>query len=327
MWQSVEDSVQQIVDKILLDIKNTVHGKLLVAFSGGEDSSLVAYLSKQALGKDRVVLVNVDWGNFTYKTAKDGVVEMAKDLGLELIFVNGQHRQSQIWRHGPSCNACTRFAKLQSVLDVDHTSYVATGSNLSDSWGQNGVKLNGRVYSPLIDLDKETIRLLLDHLGIRPVKIGESSQREGCKLKHLMKMMTNPSYHGEAVSSCNETLLSFLNQIDYKPILANVKIIGPLSRNIALVNVLPHLGEQESDQVVQRLRAIDKVDEIHVLKKPVKLKILANPGLFNDPVARLRVFQGFIQRDFAVPVYVEWYKSANSRLRTFQVVGFEYDNR
>ncbi|HEY8541652.1 MAG TPA: ExsB family protein [Pseudothermotoga sp.] len=327
MQQSSEGRIQEIVDKIVLDIKTTVQGKLLVAFSGGEDSSLAAFLSKQALGKDRVTLVTVDWGPFTYNAAKSGVVEAARSLDLDLIFVDGHIRQSQIWCHGPSCNMCTRFAKLQSVLDVDHTSYIATGSNLSDSWGQNGIKINGRLYSPLIDLDKKTIRLLIEYLGIKPMKIGESTQREGCKLKHLLKMMINFSYHGKAVSCANEILLSFLKEINHETLLANVKIIGSLSKNIALVNVLPHLGEQESDEIVRRLSAIDVIDEVHVLKDPVKLKVLANPGLFNESLARTRVFQGFIQKDFAVPVSAEWYKSSNSRLRTFQVVGFEYDNR
>lgn len=327
MQQSTEDRIQKIVDEILLDIRTTVPGKVLVAFSGGEDSSLAAFLSKQALGKDRVTLITVDWGPFTYGAAKSGVIEVAKSLDLDLMFVDGYHRQSQIWRHGPSCNMCTRFAKLQSVLDVDRMSYVVTGSNLSDSWGQNGIKVNGRIYSPLINLDKKTIRLLIEHFGIQPMKIGESSQREGCKLKHLLKMMTNLSYHGKAVSLANEILLAFLKQINHKALLANVKIIGPLSKNIALVNVLPHLKEHESNEIIRKLKIVDVIEEVHVLKNPVRLKILANPGLFNESTSRLRVLEGFIQKDFAVPVSVEWYKSLNNRLRTFQVVGFEYDNR
>ncbi len=326
MWQSSEDRIQEIVDEILQDIRATVPGRLLVAFSGGEDSSLVAFLCKRALGKDRVTLVTVNWGPFTYSTARSGVIEVAKNLDLDLIFVDGSLRQSEVWRHGPSCNLCTRFAKLQSVLDVDPLSYVATGSNLSDSWGQNGIKINGRIYSPLIKLDKRTIRLLLEHFGIQPMKIGESSVREGCKLKHLLKMMTNPSYHGRAVSSANEILLSFLREIDYNSVLANVKIVGPLSKNIALVNVLPNLNDSQSNEIIRRLRDIEVIEEIHVLKNPIKLKILANPGLFNDPMARLRVFEGFIEKDFAVPISAEWYKSSNHRLRTFQVLGFEYEN-
>ncbi|MGB9820923.1 MAG: ExsB family protein [Pseudothermotoga sp.] len=327
MWQSAENCIQKTVDEIISDIRNIVPGRLLVAFSGGEDSSLVAFLAKQALGKDRVVLVTVDWGPFTYSAAREGVVSAAKSLDLDLILVSGQQRQFDIWRHGPSCNMCTRFAKLQSVLDLDEKAYVATGSNLSDSWGENGVKINGRLYSPLIALDKKTIRSLLSYLGIRPVKIGESSQREGCKLKHLLKMMTNPNYHGQAVNLSNEILLSFLSEINHASILANVKIIGPLSRNIALVNVLPHLNERESSEIVRRLSTVSAIDEVYVLRDPVVLRILANPGLFNNPTATLRTFQGFIQRDFAVPVTAQWHESTNSRLRTFQVAGFEYENR
>ncbi|MFN4190699.1 MAG: ExsB family protein, partial [Pseudothermotoga sp.] len=89
MRQPGEDRIQEIVDEILQDIKATVPGRLLVAFSGGEDSSLVAFLSKQALGKDRVTLVTVNWGPFTYSSARSGVIEVAKNLDLDLIFVDG----------------------------------------------------------------------------------------------------------------------------------------------------------------------------------------------------------------------------------------------
>jgi len=327
MREPVESRFQEIVENIVSEIRTLVRERLVVAFSAGEDSSLVAALAKMALGSQRVELVTVDWGPFMYDNARSGVTKVAQELGLRHTFINGQRRQSEVWRHGPSCNMCTRYAKLDLILSMRGDFVVATGSNLSDSWGKNGVKMNGRVYSPLKDLDKDTIRLLIGYLGIKPMKIGESTQREGCKLKHLLKMLINPFYHGDAVDRSNEVLLRFLREIDYKHTAANVKVIGPLSKNIALVNVLPHLDDSQSNELIRRMKDVKTIEEIEILKKPVKLKVLLNPSLYNNPVARTSVFHGFIEKDFAVPVRTEWIKSENSRLRTFQVVGFEYDHR
>lgn len=325
MQRSLESGIQEIASGLIADIRRTVSEKLLVAFSGGEDSTLVAYLAKQALGEKS----NPGYrrlGKFTYEKARKGVAEVSKLLGLSHYFIDGVEKQSQIWRYGPSCNMCTRYAKLQSILDFGEEAVVATGANRSDSWGINGVKINGKFYSPLIDLDKGTIRNMLSFFGLQPVKIGESSHREGCKLKHLLKMMINPDYHGNAVALSNEILLDFLKEIDHKASLANVKIIGPLSKNIALVNVFPHLDVLASKEVVKRINNLSCVDEAYVLNNPIKLKVLANPGLFNDFTARDHVLQGFLQRDFSVAVSVEWIKSSNPRLRTFQVIGFDHED-
>ncbi|MEJ5230542.1 MAG: ExsB family protein, partial [Pseudothermotoga sp.] len=284
-----ENRLQEIIDSIVSEIRTVVREKLVIAFSGGEDSTLVAVLAKMALGDQRVELVTVDWGPFTYENARFGVTKVAEELGLRHTFIDGRRRQSEVWRHGPSCNMCTRYAKLDLILSMQGNFVVATGSNLSDSWGRNGVKMNDRVYSPLMNLDKKTIRLLIDYLGVKPMKIGESAQREGCKLKHLLKMMINPSYHGGAVDWSNEVLLRFLREIDYKHTTANVKIIGPLSKNIALVNVLPHLNDSQSSELIRRLKDVETVEEIHILKTPVKLKILVNPSLYNDSTARMSV--------------------------------------
>jgi uncharacterized protein len=120
-------------------------------------------------------------------------------------------------------------------------------------------------------------------------------------------------------------LLDFLRRNSKNVQLANVKIIGPLSRNVALVNVHPLLNNEEKQELLSILKNIDTIDEVFILDKPVRLKVLANPGLYNDPNAREDVFRGFIERDFAVSVTPVWIKARNNRLRTFHVVDFEYE--
>lgn len=307
------------------EIRNTVQDKrIVVAYSGGEDSSLAAALCKLALGPERVILATVDWGQFTYKTIRENVVNSAERLGLTHVFLNGIERQKKVWRYGPNCNGCTRFAKLLTVQENFPDSTIVTGSNQSDSWGKYGLKVHGNLYSPLKELTKFQIRQLVNFLQIHPVKIGESSIREGCKLKHLMKMLINPDYHGKAVAEANEVLLEFLRKKAKSVQLANVKIVGPLSKNIALVNVRPHLNDDEKEELLSALKSIDVIDEVHILDRSVKLKILVNPGLYNNPHALEDVFKGFIERDFAIPVTPVWIKARNNRLRTFQVVDFDY---
>lgn len=320
-----ESQLRETADRLIRDIRLTVDRDVVVAFSGGEDSSLAAFLCKVALGPERVVLATVDWGPFTYGVIREKVVESAARLGLSHVYLNGVEKQRQIWKHGPNCNACTRSAKLLTVRKSFPDRIVVTGSNQSDSWGKLGLKLYESFYSPLKDLTKDQIRQLIDFFHIEPVKVGESSVREGCKLKHLMKMLINPAYHGRAVAEANDILIQFVRERARNVTLANVKIIGPLSRNVALVNVKPHLNDDEKSELLSRLKSVDVIEEIHILERPVRLKVLVNPGLYNDPKSLEDVFEGFIKRDFAVPVSVVWIKARNNRLRTFQVVDFEYE--
>lgn len=326
MRSRTDGQLQEIADRLIREIEDVAANReIVVAFSGGEDSCLAAHLCKLAVGSERVVLATVDWGQFTYQTIKKNVGKLAIDLGLKHVCLDGTELQRAVWKHGPNCNGCTKSAKLRTVQNNFPDRLIVTGSNQSDSWGKFGLKVFENFYSPLKDLTKPQIKRLINFFQIEPVKIGESSVREGCKLKHLMKMLINPDYHGRAVAESNELLLEFLYSKGKKVELANVKIIGPLSKNVALVNVYPHLSDDEKEEILSILRSLNTVDEAHVLDRPVKLKVLVNPCLYNDPSALDDIFVGFIKRDFAVPVSVTWIKARNNRLRTFQVVDFEYE--
>ncbi len=316
-------TIQKLAEHLIHEIRENFPQGLIVAFSGGEDSSLVAYLAKLALGADKVILVTVDWRSATYKRLREQVNLNAKRLGLRHVTLDGSKKQADILRHGPNCNSCTREAKLGTILEQFPDGVVATGANKSDSWGSNGLKINGRLYSPLFDLTKDEIRSMVKFFEIPVAKVGESAFREGCKMKHLLKMLINPAYHGRAASESNEVLLSFLEEIGHKPVLANVKIIGPLSKNIALVNILPQLQSNQEEELLRRLKLLNCIDEVHIVKSPLKLKVLVNPGIYNDETARQNVSIGFLQRDFAAPLRLEWIRSTNSRLRTFQVLSYE----
>ncbi len=314
----VRDMEGNLIDTTIAEIREISRGeRITVAFSGGQDSTLVAALASEALGRDRVKLVNVCFGPYSYSRGLEIVVELADRLGLRLEFTPGYEAQEAVWKNGPSCNRCTRYAKLPSMRN-SALGIIATGANQSDTWGQTGIALKDGFYAPIRGWDKKLIGMALEELKIHVPRIGEAPVREGCKLKHLLKIMANPSYHGYAVAISNEILLDCLESFPHT--LANVKIAGPLSKNIALVNVSPLPPVELRERITAMLGRVEEIDEVRWIDGETKLKILANPGIYNSEEARYWIERGRLAPEFAFPVSFEWTRSTNRRLETFQVV-------
>jgi uncharacterized protein len=308
-------------DALAAEIRQTTGGApVVVAFSGGLDSSTVAALARDALDPDRVLLVTVNMGAYAYRRGNAIVREMAEQLGLQQRCLLGQKMQHAIQHGGPACNRCTREIKLGLVKAAARGRLVLTGSNRSDTWGQRGLRVSNGYYAPLLDLDKPQIRGLADLLGLRVPRIGEHWRREGCKLKHLLKPLVNAMYHGQAVAEANEVLLSTLAVASFAADLANVKIAGPLRRNIALVNVRPALPDDLRETVRAAIGELPAVDEVRFIDGPVRLVVRAGPALAGDAAGRHWVAAGRLAPDFAHPIEVEWRPSRDGRLRTFHVL-------
>lgn len=309
--------------RLIEEIRDTAAGgPVVVAFSGGLDSTVVAALARDALGPDRVLLVTVNMGEYAYTRGNEIVLEVAESLGLRQRCLLGQYKQHRVQAAGPACNRCTREIKLGMVKAVSGGQLVLTGANRSDTWGQLGVRVCNGYYAPLLDLDKPAIRALADEMGVRPPRIGENPGREGCKLKHLLKPLISPEYHGRAVARANEVVLSVLRDAGVAADLANVKIIGPLGRNIGLVNVRPLPPAEVRERLRAGLAALPELDEVHVVDAPITLVAKASPAIINDDHARYWVEHGRLAPDFAAPIRVEWQPTTNRRLGSFHVVGF-----
>src|SRR3972149_4416750 len=245
----------ELVARLVAEIRQVTGGTpMRVAFSGGLDSTTVAALAKEALGASNVLLVTVNMGAYAYRRGNGIVLEMAEQLGLPQRCLLGQFAQHRVQRNAPACNRCTREIKLGMVRRASRGRLVLTGANRSDTWGQLGLKVCNGYYAPLLDLEKPQIRAIADHLGLRVPKSGENPGREGCKLKHLLQPLLNPNYHGRAVAEANEIVLRVLRQAGVTPELANVKIIGPLGRNIGLVNVKPPPDAALKERLVETPR-------------------------------------------------------------------------
>ncbi len=317
-----------LIPAIVDEIRAVAEGKsVVVAFSGGLDSTTVAALAKQALGAEHVLLVTVNMGTYNYRRGNEIVLEMAELLGLQQKCLLGQYVQHRVQANGPACNRCTREIKLGMVKAVARGRLVLTGANRSDTWGKMGIKVCNGYYSPLLDLEKPQVRAIADALGLVIPKIGENPGREGCKLKHLLKPLATPEFHGRAVAEANEVLLTLVKEARFPAELANVKIIGPLSRNIALVNLRPAPPAELAARIQEALLTLPVISEVHVVDRPLTLVAKAGPAVAGDPNARYWLQHGRLQPDFAFPIDVEWLPSSNNRLHTFHVVDFRQQLR
>ncbi|HET7265650.1 MAG TPA: ExsB family protein [bacterium] len=310
--------------RLIEEVRTTAAGaSVVVAFSGGLDSTVVAALARDALGSDRVLLVTVNMGEYAYTRGNEIVLEVAESLGLRQRCLLGQYKQHRVQAAGPACNRCTREIKLGMVKAVSGGRLVLTGANRSDTWGQLGLRVCNGYYAPLLDLDKPAIRALADEMGVRPPRIGENPGREGCKLKHLLKPLISPEYHGRAVARANEVVLRVLRDAGAAADLANVKIIGPLGRNIGLVNVRPLPPAGVRGRLRAGLEAVPELDEVYVVDAPITLVAKASPAILNDAHARYWIEHGRLAPDFAAPIQVEWQPTTNRRLGSFHIVGFK----
>ena len=317
-------STKEKINNILEEIEKISHGEeVVVAFSGGLDSTVVSALAIQALGREKVEAVTVSFGEYSYSKGLRNIQNISRALDLKLKIVQGKKEQERVLKKGPACNKCTRIAKLGRVKKEASGRLVLTGSNQSDTWGKRGLKLCDGFYTPLLELNKEKIRKIADYFGIKILQIGESKFREGCKLKHLLKPLAAPYYHGQAAAEANELLLSILEEGGYESVLANVKIIGPLNKNIGLVNVSPLPEKKLKRKIIEELKKVKTLEQIEFLDKPIKLIIKANKGQFDNQHSRYWLEKGRLQPDFSVPIKVEWLLTTNKNLSTFQVIDYQ----
>lgn len=299
--------------------------KVNIAFSGGMDSTLVLFLAREALDKEKVLAVNVDFGIFAYKRAARNVRIICEEMQVELYQISGENEQRELMKRGPDCNLCTKKIKLGLIKACAGDRLILTGSNQSDSWGKYGTDYSNGFYTPLFPYCKEEIREMVDYLNLRIERIGENIFREGCKLKHLLKPLVSPDYHGRAVSLANEILLEQIQELNIYSEKANVKIIGPLNNNIALINIYPIPTNQEHlKQITDNISSIKEIDSCTIVSQPLQLTIKANKGQFNNLRSRYWIEQGRLQREFATPLEFRWLLTTNRRLKTFQVVEYNY---
>lgn len=160
----------------------------VVGISGGKDSSIVAALCVQALGKDRVIGVLMPNGeqsdidcaqklvahlgieNYTcnIKKAVDGVLESLLESGLEVS------RQTRV-NLPPRIRMATLYALSQS-----RNGRVANTCNLSEDWVGYSTRYGDAAgdFSPLGKLTVEEVKAIGKYLGL-PIDLVEKVPSDG----------------------------------------------------------------------------------------------------------------------------------------------------
>lgn len=161
--------------------------RLVVAFSGGVDSSLVAALAHEALGPRAVAVTAVS--ETLASRELDEARAIAAEIGITHELVAFSELDDARFRENTSarCFYCQsmRFGQLRAMAARMGCEVVASGSNASDL-GDHRPGLQAmhaqRVYQPLLDhqVDKRTVRELAHLLGLsvwdKPAKACLSSR-------------------------------------------------------------------------------------------------------------------------------------------------------
>ncbi len=157
------------LEKLLAD-----KSKLLVSFSGGVDSSVVAKIALDNLGKKNLLLVTAHT-DFTANRDIEDSMKMAKEMDLEHIIVKIDILNEAEMKVNPRerCYLCKKkmIAVLKEIANERGIEIIADGLNASDTGEYRpGMKASdeGNIWHPLLeaDLRKDEIRELAKELGL-----------------------------------------------------------------------------------------------------------------------------------------------------------------
>jgi uncharacterized protein len=145
----------------------------IVAFSGGVDSSYLAFVAHQELG-DGALSVTAESPSYP-SHQRNIAVKLVAQYGFRHQFIASEEMSDENYVANPSnrCYFCKHelYAKLQKMAEIRGFRYVVDGNNLDDTRDYRPGRQAGReleIRSPLIEagLTKAEIRELSHHHGL-----------------------------------------------------------------------------------------------------------------------------------------------------------------
>lgn len=149
--------------------------KVLVAYSGGLDSSFLLKVACDTLGKDSVLAVTADSSTYPDSELKEAKSFTKRWQIKHLIIKTYEYRNPFFIKNNPGrCYHCKRelFSRLKNIAKKYRIKYIIDGTNTDDAKdfrpGERAKKLYG-VRSPLKEakITKDEIRILSKKLSLK----------------------------------------------------------------------------------------------------------------------------------------------------------------
>lgn len=160
----------------LENLKDIISGmeSLIVAYSGGVDSTFLLKVASQVLG-EKVLAVTADSPSFPSRE-KEFAIQLARELKVKHLIVESDEMEEPnfVRNDRDRCYWCKKelFSKLLEIAEEEGLKFVAEASNLDDTSDHRpGLKAAQEmgIRSPLIEaeLSKYEIRQLSKYLGLK----------------------------------------------------------------------------------------------------------------------------------------------------------------
>jgi uncharacterized protein len=170
----IENSNRKLEEKIQRLINNLEQRKsVVVALSGGVDSSVVAFLAKKALG-DLAIAVTAK-SDFVPDEELMDAKRIAKEIGIKhlIIQINPLSNPKLVDNPGNRCYFCKKelIQMLMQVAEDHGLESIVDGTNIDDLKSHRLGLLaleEAKVYAPFIEekITKEDIRLMANEFGL-----------------------------------------------------------------------------------------------------------------------------------------------------------------